>query len=596
MRDAAGTVIYVGKAIKLKSRISSYFQGRDDRAQIENLLERVEDIEFIITKDERQALVLEADLVKKYQPRFNIRLKDDRAALMIKVDRDTPWPRVQLVRKKSNDAARYFGPFPFSYEARTLMDVIERTVPLRTCTDKIMRNRVRPCLQYQIQRCAGPCCLPVDTNQYEDWVDQAITILEGNVSGIIEQVTQQMHKASEELRFEDAAVLRDRIEVLNTLNADVTNVMYGNASIHSFGIYREGEHAEVTILKTINGRLSDSHSFGFLDLSISNEELLLSAIAQFYSSYKGQMPQEVIVPLEFSDLSFLRLTLKEYSGVSIDISYPKRGLKSRLLELANVNAKENFEARFSAHSKNDRILSSLQTTFSLEQYPRVIECIDISHIQGRATVGAVVCFRDGVPDTSRYRYFHLSQEGKPDDFASMNEVVRRHLSRCVESGTEPDVLIIDGGPPQLVQALRVRSEMGLRMPALISIAKKRVPLSLSRMKSPRGERHLKKPERIYVEENPVPFVLDPQNEVLKLIERIRNETHRSAITFHRKTRSKLEYKSPLDSVRGLSPTKKLSLLRIFGSLEGIAASSVEELSQKGKISIAVATRVLEVLQ
>lgn len=595
MKDGDGLVIYVGKAIRLKTRVSSYFKGGDDRLQIETLLERVSEIDFIVTKDERQALVLEADLVKKYQPRFNVRLKDDRSALMIKVDRSELWPRVQLVRKKLNDNARYFGPFPFSYEARAIMEVIERAIPLRTCTDKILRNRVRPCLQYQINRCSGPCCLPVDEELYNAWVDQAISILEGNVSDVAENILSHMQRASSELRYEDAAILRDRLDVLKKLNSDVTQVMYGDNSIHSFGLYREGGNAEVTLLKTTNGRLSDSHTFGFNDVVVSNQELLSSAIYQFYLSYKSPIPEEILTSVDIQD-EFLAFSLKQLFNVKVNVKHPERGLKSKLLALANTNAKENFEARFSSQSKNERVLSSMQSIFQLEQFPRIIECIDISHIQGRATVGAVVCFRDGKPDPSRYRFFHLSQEGKPDDFSSINEVVRRHLLRCVESCSEADLIIIDGGPPQLKQALKVRTELGLRAPALISIAKKRVPLGLAKRKNPRGQNIPKKPERVYCEDNPVAFILEPNNEILKFIERVRDETHNKVINFHRKTRTKLNYKSPLDQVLGLGPVKKSFLLKTFGSLEKIKQSTLEDLVIKGKLSKTVAKQVLKILQ
>ena len=585
MRDATAEIIYVGKAIRLKSRVMSYFQGRDDRLQIESLLERVTDIEFIVTKDERQALVLEADLIRKNQPRFNVRLRDDKSPLLIKIDLDVDWPRVQLVRQKLNDGAKYFGPFPFSYEARTLMDILERTIPLRTCSDKVMKNRVRPCLQYQIQRCSAPCCLSVDKEEYSDWVDQAISILKGDVDKVAANLVKSIDIASGELRFEDAALLRDRLNVLKKINSEVTNVMYGDQSIDAFGIYREGNLVEVSILRTEFGRLADSFSFGFEDVSIDNSAILASVISQFYNSVSPIIPTEIVVAEALEDEDLIQIELTDIIKKKVDFYYPQKGIKKKLLDLANTNAKESFEARFSGKSKLDRILKSLKDTFKLEQYPRVIECIDISHIQGKATVGAVVCFRDGKPDPTRYRYFHLSQEGKPDDFASMNEVVRRHLTRTNEEATTSDLIIIDGGPPQLMQALKVRKELGVLHPALISLAKKRVPLKMLRQsKNPRGDNKLKKPERVYVEDNPIPVILDPNNEVLKLLERIRDETHRSAITFHRKTRSKLQFKSPLDSIKGLGPKKKILLLKIFGSIENLKKAKVEEMIEKGKIT------------
>ena len=595
MKDVDGEIIYVGKAIRLKSRILNYFQGSDDRTQISSLLEKLTDIDFVVTADERQALFLEADLIRRNQPRYNVKLKDGKEPLMIRLDIESKWPRLHLVRKKMNDGARYFGPYPFSYEARTLLEIIERTIPLRNCTDKVLKNRVRPCLQYQINRCGGPCCLPVDENQYQEWVDQAISLLEGNAKEVIQSLTFSMQHASEELRFEDATVIRDRLKVLKKITTDKIKVTYGNKNIDAFGIYREGSLVEVSILKTFEGRLYNSFSFGFEDVFLDDSDVLRSALEQFYLGSHNTVTNEIVVPGDFTDLDILAEIIHERQKRRVEIVVPKQGVKARLLEFANINAKENFEARFGSKAKLDRILKALKETFGLEQYPRTIECVDISHFQGKATVGAVVCFRDGKPDHSRYRYFHLSQEGKPDDFASMNEVVKKHLIRTNEEGTTADLMVIDGGPPQLVQALNVRKDLGVHFPALISIAKKRDINFAKRLpRSPRGESSQKKPERVYVEENPIPIILPPNNEVIQLLERIRDETHRAAITFHRKTRSKMQFESPLDKVRGLGPKKRLFLLKTFGSLDLILKQSVRSLVEEGKVSERIALEIKKI--
>jgi len=592
MKDTYGHVIYIGKAINLRKRIKSYFSGNDNRFQIDNLLAKLEDIDFIVTQDERQALILEADLVKLHMPKFNIRLKDDKAPLLIKIDRTQKWPRLELVRQKKNDQSLYFGPFPFSYEARTLLDLIEKTIPLRTCTDKVLKNRVRPCLQFQIHRCVAPCCFEISSSEYDAWLEEAIKILNGELNNVIKSMELQIKYASDELRFEDAAQVRDRLKILKKLSSDKKNVFFGNSDLDAFGIYREGSQVEVSILKTRQGRLASASSFGFSDVSISDEEIIRSVLLQYYLELNSNIPSQILLPLEVDKLKAEQELFSEKVNKKIEFSKPLKGLKSRLMDLANVNSKESFEARFHQDKKNDRILKALESTFKLEQYPRVIECFDISHIQGMATVGAVVCFKDGRPETSRYRYFHLSQEGKPDDFASMNEIVRRHLIRTSEEGTTSDLIIIDGGPPQLIQALKVRAELGLNYPNMISIAKKRVPLKFLKVKSPRDVFKQKKPERVYVEHNPFPIILEPNNEVLQLIERIRNETHRAAITFHRKTRSRLQFKSPLDLVKGLGEGKKKILLREFGSIESLKSYTDIEIANRTGISLKLAKEVL----
>lgn len=609
MKDSLGEVIYVGKAISLKSRLRSYFNNTDTRAQIEHLLKRLFDIETIITEDERQALILEIDLIQKFKPRYNIRLKDDKAPLMVKVNFDSEWPRLELVRKKDDDLAKYFGPYPFRYELTALLDAIDRALPIRTCTDKIMKNRVRPCLQYQIKRCAAPCCLKVDKSEYVAWLEEAVSILDGNTDSVIEDLYKRISHASEQLRFEDAAILRDRLRILEKVKDTRSSVFYGDGDIDAFSIYREGNSVEVSILRAWNGKLSEGETFGFSDVSMPNEEILSSVLSQFYSTTK-RVPDEILIPDEIEDISVFELYISEKFKKSIKIHVPQRGLKHRLMALSKINAKENFEARFSSDIKSERVLEALKDTLQLEQVPRLIECIDISHIQGTSTVGAVVCFKDAKPDKSRYRYFHLSQEGKPDDFASMNETVRRHLSRCMEEDTLCDLLVIDGGPPQIIQALKVRSELGLNYPAIIALAKKRTiknntnsilktsSLNLPSPKiipSSKSYAIKKKPERIYVEDSKEPLVLSSNSEVLKLLEQIRDETHRSAITFHRKTRARKQFKTPLDKVPGLGPKRKMTLLKEFGSIARIRSSSAEDIKNRAKIPERLAHLILKYL-
>jgi len=596
MKDTHGEVLYVGKAISLRSRVRSYFSGGDGRYSIEFLLERVRTIETIVTQDERQALLLEADLIRKYRPRYNIRLKDDRAYLMVRIDENADWPRIDLVRFDREDGARYLGPFAFSYELRTMLDLINRTIPLRTCSDHVLRNRVRPCIEYQIKRCCGPCCLPVDRGQYQEWINQAVRMLQGRDVEVVGELEESMARASAELRFEDAAAIRDRLEVFKKFRADHTDSTFGDSSQDAFGIYREGRRVEVSLLMVRRGRLFEAQSFGFSEAAVPDEELLGSVINQYYSS-GAEVPEEVLIPFDTGDTQSLAALLTERRGRKATLTTPRIGSKARLLGLAINNATENFRARFSGVDAADGAAEELQSALSLEELPRTMECVDVSHFQGGSTVASVVSFKDGRPEKSRYRHFILSQEGKPDDFASMREVVMRHLSRCAEENTLPDLIVIDGGPAQLAQALKVRKELGLLRPDMIGLAKKRVETAAYRAHTKALQRlRERKPERVYLENETVPVVLRPESEALHLLERIRNEAHRFAISFHRKRRSKKVFQSQLEGIQGVGPKRRKELLKAFGSVKVIAETEPSVLAERCAISLHLATRIIATLR
>jgi excinuclease ABC subunit C len=595
MKNSKGEVLYVGKAKSLRSRVSSYFHKGDDRYNVQFLLEQVSNVDTLVTEDERQAIILESDLIKKYKPRYNVRLKDDKAYLIVRVDLNHEWPCLELTRVVKNDGARYFGPFAFSYELRTLLETIKRSVTLRTCSDKILYNRVRPCLEYQIKRCAGPCCLDVDHVQYLSWVDQAMSILSGNTEEVVRSLSYDMQKASEDLRFEDAALIRDRLQVLQRIGEDKKQVQFAVGATDAFGLYREGDKAELSVLMVRQGRLFEAKTFGFEDVEVGEEEILGSLLTQYYGG-SSVIPELIVLPFELEDQNVREELYSDKAEAKVTFAVPQRGDKARLLVLAQRNAKENFEARFSDLNKTDRVLRGLQKEFSLEQTPRTIECVDISHFQGAATVASVVAFEDMKANKTRYRHFHLSQEGKADDFASMREVTLRHLSRGAEENTLPDLFVVDGGPAQLAQALAVRKELGLSTPAMVGLAKERVIEGLGgKSRAYAIGKTAKKPERVYVEGKSTPIVLSPASEVLQLLQRIRDEAHRFAITFHRETRSKRTFKSALDQIPGVGPARKLGLLREFQSVKAIKNSSPEEISTRCRIPLPLAQRIVEFL-
>jgi excinuclease ABC subunit C len=590
MKDRQGEVIYIGKAKNLRNRLRSYFNNTDDRYSVPFLLERLREIETLVCADERQAIVLENDLIKKHKPRYNVRLKDDRAHLLVRIDMNHPWPRLDLVRKVSDDGAKYIGPFAFSYELRALLDVIKRTIPLRTCTNKVIVNRVRPCLEYQIKRCSGPCTLPVDRERYLHWLDQAVRLLRGKNRAVIDELETEMERASSELRFEDAAEIRDRLDVLRRVAEDKPAVNFGTSSRDAFGLYREGERAELSVLTVRGGRLLGSKSFGFPDVEVSNAELLPQLLSQFYSESED-IPEEIIVPFELEDTESRRALYSERRGRSVHIITPQRGDRRQLLDLAEQNAKENYISRFNP-SISDSVGRALQSDLELEEVPRTVECADISHFQGGSTVGCIVSFLDGKPEKQRYRKFKLSQEGKPDDFASMREMIGRHLSRCAEENTICDLMVIDGGPQQLAMALAQRKELGLSRPMMIGLAKERRARGHYRgvLEPP-----AKKPERIYFEGRTAPMVLRPGTVSFNFLTRVRDEAHRFAITFHRASRMKRTFTSRLDAIPGIGTERRKELLRRFGTINAILKAGPDEIAHRCRIPKKLAERIVLLL-
>lgn len=590
MKDAAGKVLYVGKAKVLRSRVRSYFSGSDTRASIPYLLDRVHSIDTLVTENERQAIILEQDLIRKYKPRYNVRLKDDKAPFVVRIDFNADWPRLELVRKIQDDGARYIGPFAYSYELRSLLDVIRNTIPLRTCSDAVLNNRVRPCLEYQIKRCAGPCCLDVDPAEYRAWLNQAVQILEGKNTEVIKDLETQMDKASRELRFEDAAAIRDRLEVLQNVGSDENVVRFKGGSRDAFGLLRNGTQAEVSILAVRRGKLFESRTFGFSEVEEDDQELIGSVMLQYYAA-TGDIPDEIFVPTELDDADARAELLSEQRGKKTAVRVPLRGSGRRLLKLASENAEQNFKARFLGTSQKEAPLRTLRDALSLEEIPRTIACADISHFQGGETVASVVFFKDAVPDKQRYRRFRLPELDKPDDFEAMRQVVKRYLSRGAEENELPDLLIIDGGIAQLNQALVVRRELGLLRPEMVGLAKKRGLQTGYRdalLPAP-------KPERIYTPGAQVPVVLKPGSAELHLVERIRDEAHRFAITFHRERRTRRTFTSELDKIPGIGEKRRLALLREFGSVQAVREAEPQELSSRCGIPEKLAQRIIQAL-
>lgn len=591
MRDASETVIYVGKAKDLRSRVRTYFSGGDERHSVQFLVARVKTLETIIAQDERQALVLEADLIRKYKPRYNIRLKDDKAYLMVRIDLNQDWPRIELVRAAKDDGARYLGPYAFGYELKTVLELIKKTIPLRTCSDHIMRNRVRPCIEYQIKRCLAPCCLTVDAEQYSSMLQQATQLLSGKTKETVKMLEHSMEKASIDLRFEDAADLRDKIALLQRFNKSGEKSAYPLESQDAFGFYRQENQAELVVVLVRQGKIIEVKTFGFSDVIPENSEFIEEALSQYYLS-GADIPERILLPLKISDAKAREDIFQQKSSTKVKIQFPKNGPGLRLIEFAQNNARENFNLRFNQTENENNLMQIMAADLKLEEIPRVVECVDISHFQGRATVGSVVCFQDGFADKTRYRHFILSKECN-DDFLSMREVLGRHLSRCAEENTLSDILIVDGGPPQLAQAIKVKKGLGLTKPLLISLAKKRATRAqYEHALDFDSDVKIVKPERIYFENIKQSVILKPGTKSLNFIEKIRNEAHRFAITFHRKRRSNAIFTTKLDNIPGVSAKRRNILLKEFGSVKALSQVAPEEINSRCKLTLPLAKRIL----
>lgn len=582
MKDFDGGIIYIGKAKDLRLRVRSYFGVGDGRLQIQYLVKKIATIDTIVTESEEEAFLLERDLIHKHKPRYNIRLKDDKAYLSIRVDRNKPWPRLEVVRQMIPDGTEYYGPFPSGFKLREVLDVIRKVFPLRTCPDTVFYNRSRPCLEYEIKRCSGPCCIQVDREQYDKWLSQAVDILEGNIEATFAELSRDMENASENLRFEEAAAIRDRITALeNFKNRGRESVSY-DFTCDCFGIYREGDLAVVAVLKARGGRISEVETYDFRDRHETDQELLEAVIEQFYH-HGREIPGEIVVGVELSTKDVLSKLLSE-SGVQVEIIAPDQGAKHRLLRLAEINARQAFGVKFFSDVRYDAIAEELAATFKLSQVPRRIECIDISNLQGSDIVGALVAFQDGVPDRKGYRRYKISFQDKPNDFEAIHEVVSRRLAR---GEGLPDLLIIDGGKQQLAKALEARDTLGIRLD-IISLAK-------MRLEKGRQDSVSYKPERIFIEGEGDSVPLDEAQGVTQFLQRIRDEVHRYVITFHRATRAKRVFRSILDDIPGIGPERRQRLLKEYGSIEKMKDVSEEDLARIGRMPKALAEKLKRIL-
>ncbi|RPH87470.1 MAG: excinuclease ABC subunit UvrC, partial [Deltaproteobacteria bacterium] len=458
MLDAPGKVIYVGKASDLKSRIGSYFTGKDTRPMAPFLMARVNDIEFITTATEKEALILENNLIKKHRPRYNVILRDDKTYYHLSLDPAERYPRLQLVRKRLNNTALYFGPYPSGLAAKETLRFVQQVFPLRTCRNRDFQLRPRPCLEYQIGRCLAPCKGLIDEAAYRKLAESVVSFLQGRRRELISDLKNQMEEAAQDLNYEEAARLRDRIGALE-LALEKQNVDWGGAQDQDvLGIHADQDTNQLCILFVRGGKLLGSKSFTPLKTKADKGEIISSALQQYYDG--SNLPEEIILPCHLPDENVIAEWLADKKQKKVLITVPRRGAKKALLDMACANARELLTSDQKKEEQKTASLQVLQDKLSLSQLPRRIECYDISNISGKNAVGSMVVFQDSEPDKFSYRRFHIKAMDEPDDCGMMREVLTR---RFTGSDPLPDLVIVDGGKGQLNVALSVLSELKIKL-------------------------------------------------------------------------------------------------------------------------------------
>lgn len=567
MKDATGTILYVGKAKNLRARLKQYFaEYGDQREMIPYLVAQIEAIDTIVALTEKDALILENNLIKKHQPKYNAMLKDDKTFVSLVVTRHK-WPMVKLVRYKGKpkDDGVYFGPYTNALAARQTYDLLLRLFPLRQCSDAELASRERPCLLYDIKRCCAPCVDKCSEQEYGEHVQGAMRLLKGQDKEVVRDLKRKMEMASESLEFEKAQSLLQMIHQIEhvTTVQHVDNPFAKDSDV--IGLYREADAVLIALLLFRDGKIIGSEHFSFHRIASDDPDLLESFILQHYK-YKHEFPSEILVPKELGQAEALQEILAESAQRKVSISTPKIGKKRDLIDMAEKNAKALFVREQDARSLKEKRLLDLQETLQLTRFPRRIECFDTSNISGTDPVASLVCFINGEKDSSRKRLFKIKETVKADDYTAMREVIRRHFIREKEKGDFCDLLIVDGGKGQLNIAREIFEELGIASVDLIGVTKE----------DARHDKGLTQ-EKIYLPHRKDPILIDPRSPLLFLLQAIRDEAHRAAIEYHRKRRSKRTLSSELDEIEGIGPVKKKRLLQRFGSVKAIKNAPIEEL-------------------
>ena len=595
MKNAGSQVIYVGKAISLKDRVRSYFQtSRHQDLKTQQLVRDIADFEYIVTNSEKEALILEDTLIKRHQPRYNIRLKDDKRYPYIKFTNES-YPRLEFTRKVERDGARYFGPYTDALAVRETMKLLQKIFRIRTCTLEITKQvRQRPCLDYYLGLCDAPCVLAISEPDYDRLLDEATDFLQGRHETLIQKLETEMLAASERLEFEKAARLRDQLVALQRLLSSQKVVDSNPVEQDLIGYARLEPSTEnsvsadlaqicVQVFFVRGGKLVGREKF-FMDSvgDASGREILTAFVKQYYAQATF-IPKEILLQCEIEEVESIASWLGEKRETKVILRVPERGPKYRLMEMVIHNAelalKEQMAKPLKSPDRTELALQQLQDVLKLGQFPQRIEAFDISHFQGHESVASMVVFVEGFPKKSDYRRFKIKTVSGPDDFASMAEVIKRRLENALAQNEKflpfPDLILIDGGKGQLSSARAVMHELGLEKISTCSLAKEF--------------------EHIFMEGQSDPIILARDSQALKLLQRVRDEAHRFALTYHRKLRASTTLQSVLDQIPGVGPKRRKQLYQHFGSLAALRRADLRQLTEVPGVSTGIAQQILKAL-
>ena len=588
MRDAEGNILYVGKAADLHQRVRSYFGTRQKLSpKLQRMVSRVSDFDFFVTNSEQEALILELNLIKRYRPRYNVRLKDDKAFPYLKIDLNEDWPRVYITRRLEENGGCYFGPFASAKSVRQTLKAIKGIFPFRSCSKSITGTDSRPCLEYHIHHCLGPCISAVSKQEYTEVIKQVILFLEGKQEMVVQELESKMKEAAETLDFEKAALLRDQIQAVDRVveGQIIATTVRGEQDVIAFAHDKDQAYVQVFFIRS--GKLIGRESF-VLQGTRSEEphQIMSSFIKQFYDS-TPYIPPLLLLQYPVDDMTVIKDWLQSKRGNRVHIQVPGRGNKKQLVNIVAENAHQGLEQlkikQLATHRALSAALAEIKRELHLSRLPSRMEGYDISNIQGVAAVGSMVVFDKGKPKPSHYRRFRIKTVSGANDYAMLQEVLRRRFKRSLKSDASapdtwavlPDLILIDGGKGQLNAALSVMREMGVGFVPTASLAKEN--------------------EEIFLPQKKEAIILPSSSHGLQLLQRLRDEAHRFALGYHQKIHKKETFASPFDTISGIGPKRKRALLKQFGSVQAIKEASIEELAAARGMTKSLAKKIKELL-
>jgi excinuclease ABC subunit C len=582
-----GTVLYVGKAVDLRARVRQYLSGGDGRIMVPCLVREIAEVEVVLTTTEKEALILENTLIKRFRPRYNAQLRDDKNFLHLRLDPGEPWPRLTLMRRIQSDGARYFGPYHSAARARQTLDAVQRHFPLRRCGDRSLHGRHRPCLLHQLHRCAAPCVGLVSPEAYTEIAEEASLFLAGRSRELTERLGRRMLAHAEAERFEEAARLRDLIRAIEATIERQRVVDHHLGDRDVWGLFREGERGVAAILPVRSGYLLEPETHWVEGQAEDDAALLSTLLLQHYDPAEGEeprarVPPELLLPQVPADAEALAEVLTERRGSRVRLHVPARGDKRVLLVLAERNARERFLGATSDEERAATALTALAEVCRLPAPPRRIECFDNSNLQGSDPVASMVVFVDGRPERTAYRRYRVKTVQGVDDFGSMREILGRRLRRGLAEGCLPDLLVVDGGHGQVSAARAVLADLGLDTLPVVGLVKPRTEHA-------RGQRDAL--DRIVLPTLKEPLRLKATHPALRLLQHLRDESHATAVRYHRKVRGKRTLESALEALPGVGPARRTALLCHFGSAHGVAEASLAELAAAPGVGPTLAARI-----